>query len=415
LPTGLRDASQSRQRRAILVVDLILIALAYTLGQAVVSGEEFWISVRVEPLPFAASLGMVVFAVIAGLWLDGGFLGHGAAITQISRALGIAFLLEALLSYGRVSWLLPPAAMLAGSAFCGVLLIAWREFCPLIFPGLRDVQRILFVGAGEVNSELLRHFGTKPKDFKVFGPLADPSQSHEAILSYHPDRVVVEWNAGSPPLSPRELLDLRQSGIELDGAAAAYESTFHRVCTARLDPSRLVFRKLEPRKRNLAWQAIYSNLVGLVLLIGLFPLLVLIWLVLKVTAPRQPAIESSECAGFSHIPFTRLRFQAGSPFGRWLRRIGLGGLPQLFNVVRGEMALVGPEPDRVEFAALLAMRIPYYTHRLSAKPGLTGWAQIHRPGSDMLLRLEFDLYYIREVSPVFDLEVLARTLFGGAF
>ncbi|MGD1096407.1 MAG: sugar transferase [Bryobacteraceae bacterium] len=413
LPTGLRDASQSRQRRAILAVDLILIAIAYSLGQAVVSGEEFWISARVEPLPFVSSLSVVVLAVLAGLWLDTGSPSLGTSFTQISRALGIAFLLEALLSYGRVSWLLPPSAMLVGSAFCGLFLVAWRELCPAIFPGLREARRILFVGAGEINSELLRYFGARPKAFKVLGPLDGAPASREAIERYQPHRVVVEWNAGSPPLSPREMLELRQAGIELDGAVAAYESTFHRVCTARLDPSRMVFRKLEPRKRNLAWQAIYSNLAGLVLLIGLFPLLVLIWLSLKLTAPREPAIESCDCAGFSHIPFVRLRFQARSPLGRLIRRAGLGGLPQLFNVVRGEMALVGPEPDRREFAALLAERIPYYAHRLSAKPGLTGWAQIHRPGLDVLLRLEFDLYYIREVSPGFDLEVLARTLFGG--
>src|SRR5271169_2075246 len=167
LPTGLRDASQSRQRRAILAVDLLLIAIAYSLGQAVVSGEEFWISARVEPLPFVSSLSVVVLAVLAGLWLDTGSPSLGTSFTQISRALGIAFLLEALLSYGRVSWLLPPSAMLVGSTFCGLFLVAWRELCPTIFPALGAAQRILFVGAGDVNSELSRYFEAKPKRFKV--------------------------------------------------------------------------------------------------------------------------------------------------------------------------------------------------------------------------------------------------------
>ncbi len=377
-----------------------------------VSGEEFWISVRVEPLPFAASLAIVTFAVLLGLWPGGGFPGGDAPITQISRALGVGFLLEALLSYGRVPWLIAPQAMLIGSAVCAVILLSWLEASPLVFPAIRAVPRILLVGGGPVTAELAGYFSERPKEFEVVGLLEDRSASREAIDRLQPDRVVVEWNEDDPALSARELLDLRLGGVVLDGAADAYESTFQRVCTARLHPSRFVFGKLEPRRRSLAWQAIYSNLTGLVLLVALLPVLILIWLILKVTSIRQPAIVGYECAGFNQIPFTRLRFQTRSRLGRFLGWIGLAGLPQLLNVVRGEMALVGPEPDRVEFAILMSESVPFYLHRLSAKPGLTGWAQVHRANFDALLRLEFDLYYIRQVSPAFDLEVLGRTFLG---
>jgi lipopolysaccharide/colanic/teichoic acid biosynthesis glycosyltransferase len=407
----LREASQSRRRRATFLIDLVLIVCSYALGQALVSGEEFWITVRVEPLPFAGSLAIVAVAVVLGLWPGGGFPGGDAPVTQISRALGIGFLVEALLSYGRIPWLIAPPAMLLGSALCAVILWLWLKTSPLVFPGIAAIPRILFLGGGPVTSELLRYFIQRPKEFEIVGPLEDQQTSRDAVERLQPDRVVVEWNEESPVLSAHELLTLRLEGIVLDSAADAYELTFQRVCTARLHPSRFVFGKLEPRRRSLAWQAIYSNLTGLVLLVALLPLHILVWLALKITSPSRPAMVGYECVGFNHIPFRRLRFQTRSRLGRWIEWIGLAGLPQLLNVVRGEMALVGPEPDRVEFASAMSERIPFYTHRLCAKPGLTGWAQIHRPGVDTLLRLEFDLYYIRQVSPAFDLEVLGRTLF----
>ena len=166
------------------------------------------------------------------------------------------------------------------------------------------------------------------------------------------------------------------------------------------------------------WNKLYFHialsLAGLALLIALFPLLAIVWLALKITSPGQPAIVASVCVGFNHIPFSRFRFQDRTGFGRWIESIGLSGLPQLLNVVRGEMALVGPEPDRVEFAVAMSERIPFYTHRLGAKPGLTGWAQV-RYGYGATLaeareKLEYDLYYIKHMSFGLDLLIMFETI-----
>lgn len=99
--------------------------------------------------------------------------------------------------------------------------------------------------------------------------------------------------------------------------------------------------------------------------------------------------------------------------GRLLRRLRLDELPQLLNVLRGEMSLVGPRPERPEFVAELAAKIPYYTFRLAVPPGLTGWAQVHVPYAATVdehrRKLEFDLYFIRERSVGLYLLVLLRT------
>ncbi|MGO8951254.1 MAG: sugar transferase [Ktedonobacterales bacterium] len=100
--------------------------------------------------------------------------------------------------------------------------------------------------------------------------------------------------------------------------------------------------------------------------------------------------------------------------GRWLRKTRLDELPQLLNVLRGEMSIVGPRPERPEFVNMLAGKIPFYRARLAAKPGLTGWAQVnYRYGStteDALRKLQYDLYYIRHQSLPLDLMVIVKTV-----
>jgi lipopolysaccharide/colanic/teichoic acid biosynthesis glycosyltransferase len=100
--------------------------------------------------------------------------------------------------------------------------------------------------------------------------------------------------------------------------------------------------------------------------------------------------------------------------GRFIRRTRLDELPQLFNVLSGDMSLVGPRPERPNFVADLAAQIPYYGQRHIVKPGITGWAQINYPYGntveDALKKLQYDLFYIKNQSVVFDLSILFNTV-----
>jgi len=103
-----------------------------------------------------------------------------------------------------------------------------------------------------------------------------------------------------------------------------------------------------------------------------------------------------------------------TPLGRFLRRYRLDQLPQLINVIRGEMCLVGPRPEQPAIAARLEKEIPFYRERENVAPGITGWAQIRHPYGatveDARYKLEFDLYYIKNLSLALDLRILLRTL-----
>jgi lipopolysaccharide/colanic/teichoic acid biosynthesis glycosyltransferase len=103
-----------------------------------------------------------------------------------------------------------------------------------------------------------------------------------------------------------------------------------------------------------------------------------------------------------------------TPIGRTLRRLRLNELPQIFNVVRGDMAIVGPRPERPEYVKVFREKIPFYAQRLCVRPGITGWAQINYEHADSvedtIKKLEYDLYYIKYLSQSLDLYIIFQTI-----
>ncbi len=169
---------------------------------------------------------------------------------------------------------------------------------------------------------------------------------------------------------------------------------------------------------------------ALVLLVALSPLLALLALAVRVTS-KGPVLYRQERMGLDGTPFRMLKLRTMrvdaeeatgpvfarpgdprvTPLGRVLRRLSLDELPQLWNVLRGEMSLVGPRPERGPFIAEFRQRMPGYMLRHSVKAGMTGWAQVHglRGGSSLEQRLRYDLEYIDRWSLLLDLEILGRT------
>lgn len=169
--------------------------------------------------------------------------------------------------------------------------------------------------------------------------------------------------------------------------------------------------------------------VGLLLFGLLWPL---VWLGNRLTSPG-PMLYRQARVGQGGRSFTVLKFRSMyvdaeekgavwatrddervTPVGRVLRKSHLDELPQVFNVLRGEMSLVGPRPERPEFVQGLSREIPFYRARHCVKPGITGWAQIHQDYGDSVERakekLEYDLYYVKKASPLLDVMIILQTL-----
>jgi len=388
---------------------MILVAASFTAAQVLTLRDDFWLNIQADPLSSLGSLAFVFACVTICLEVGDPQQWDSMMdrLRQISLALGVGFLIEAFLSYARIGTL-SPQAMLAGSAICVLSLTAWYWIFGMVMPSSRAPLKVFLLAADPIFETLARSQALRGHRFQIFGPVEDPAALVAAIKEHPPDYIVV-------PEAKRELpttllLELRAGGVAIESDAEFYESALERVSARHLRPPRFLFGELTPNRQNLAIQAVYSNLAVLVLLIVALPLLLLLIIALKITAPSQPVFQRWRCAGFNSVPFTLLRFNSRSMLGRLLRRLRLEGLPQLVNVVRGEMSLVGPRPKRLEFAKELARRIPYYAERLTVRPGLTGWAQVHFPRGDALLELEYDLYYTANLSPGFDLRIIIRSL-----
>jgi lipopolysaccharide/colanic/teichoic acid biosynthesis glycosyltransferase len=175
---------------------------------------------------------------------------------------------------------------------------------------------------------------------------------------------------------------------------------------------------------------VFDCLLAAACLILLAPLLLLIAAVILVTSGR-PILFSQQRVGCGGARFRLYKFRtldrsaaargdeewavdAPTPLSAFLRFTGFDELPQLFNVLRGDMSLVGPRPERPYFAARFERELPAYAKRHRLRPGITGWAQVNgwRGNTSIARRLEHDLYYLEHRSLAFDLRILAATCTG---
>jgi exopolysaccharide biosynthesis polyprenyl glycosylphosphotransferase len=250
----------------------------------------------------------------------------------------------------------------------------------------------------------------------------------------HPKRIVVGLRERRSNLPVTQLLELRLSGIHIEDAMSTYEMAFERISTNELRPSQLIFSsgELGPNRTGVLLQYLYSMVIAAFSVIAAAPIMLLVAALVKLTSPG-PALLRQQRVGKNNRVFTLYKFrsmvqdaeaQSGAvwaqpndprvtPLGHWLRKLRLDELPQLFNVLKGDMSIVGPRPERPEFVADLEKRIPYYRQRHCIKPGITGWAQIkHKYGdtiADTVLKLEYDLYYIKNLAPALDAVIIFHT------
>jgi lipopolysaccharide/colanic/teichoic acid biosynthesis glycosyltransferase len=179
-------------------------------------------------------------------------------------------------------------------------------------------------------------------------------------------------------------------------------------------------------------KVIADRIVGFVLLILFAPVILTVMIVVKLTS-RGPALYSQRRVGLEGVPFVIYKIRTMvdecerlsgpqwstsgdtrvTPVGQFFRRSHLDELPQLVNVVRGEMSLVGPRPERPELIPSIEREIPHYRERLAVRPGVTGLAQVHLPPDmdygSVERKLRFDLYYVERMSFLLDLQILVAT------
>lgn len=298
----------------------------------------------------------------------------------------------------------------------------------------------LVVGTHAVADAIRRLLESHPMVHQFAGFVAsaqDTSESASGVVGAIADlpRLVEKHRAGcvvlaaeTPSLTPAQAEDLTRlkfSGVAVLDAPQFYMRVAEALPIDFLNESWLLFAEgfeLLQAKVARRIKRIADIALALIALLLALPLTLLIAVIIKVNS-RGPVFFGQPRVGWLERPFRQLRFRctpAGAPpesaptwAGRWLRRLHLEDVPQIVNVLKGEMSFVGPRPEHPQVVEQLKAALPFYHLRYYVPPGITGWAQITEPSQEPRERarekLERDLYYIMNASIWLDLRILLQT------
>jgi sugar transferase (PEP-CTERM system associated) len=376
--------------------------------------------------------------------------------TRLMRAIGATSLI-----LGIAYWLFPllvveQGVFLMTAALAIVTVMAWRSTFDVITSRLMPRERLLLVGTSPAAIVLARELFERRQELGVdIVGFVDPDPSRVGAPVINPgvvgtiddipgltsrmrvDRVVVSLSDGRGKLPMESLLDVRlRSGVLFDHLASVYEEYTGKIALENLRPSWLVFSTGFRKSRLLSIVKrafdVTAAVCGLILSL---PLTIISAIVVKLESPRDPVLYHQERVGLNGATFTIHKFRtmksdaeaATGPVwsagdsdpritrvGRIMRKTRLDEIPQLVNVLVGQMSLIGPRPERPAFVEQLTQQIPFYGQRHVVKPGVTGWAQVRysygASVEDAIEKMQYDLYYVKHMSLMFDLMIALETI-----
>lgn len=372
-------------------------------------------------------------------------------LARLMLAIGTACLALAVLYFAAPDHSLGRGiAVLAAPVTFG-LLLGWRLILGHKGIQLSEPQRVLVAGTGAPGIALVREIIARPElNLKVVGFLDEHGENigkslvnpgiigavaavQEIAKRERVDRVILALaeRRGNTPV--RDLLDLKFAGIGVEDVHSVWEEISGRIHLQHLSPSWLIlsdgFRK--PRLL-LAVKRTFDFVAALVGVILGAPIMIVTAIAIWIE-DGGPVLFRQERTGMSEKPFQILKFrsmrqdaEAGGAqwagdgdqritrVGSLIRKLRIDEFPQFINILRGEMSLVGPRPERPVFCELLEREIPLYLQRHSVRPGITGWAQVkYQYGASIeesKIKLEYDLFYIKHMSVLLDLLIAFETI-----
>jgi sugar transferase (PEP-CTERM system associated) len=429
---------------AVLVVSGFLLAVFLSTGTA----EDSRIYLLYENGANRIALVVLVFLLLMyyfDLYNTSVLTNRREVLTRLVGVLGCTFVALAALYYTF------PAASLGGTVlWSGVIIIAvvvplWRSCFFMLNSSDRFAERIVIYGDGPLASPLMDSIACRPElGLRVAGYVGNDPQI-AAIPSVPQDeiekfvrregvhRIIVTMADRRGKLPVGDLLKLKAGGVQIQDGPEYYETVTGKIPLESLRLSWLLFSPgFHVRAPLRLYKRMFSLIFGSIALIVASPLMALAAVAIKLDS-RGPALFRQPRVGEQGKLFTVYKFRSmydGSDkgilhpaqhddprvtrVGKWLRRSRLDELPQLFNVMKGDMAFVGPRPMTPKDEEECVAQIPYYRERWLVKPGATGWAQINRGYNatvdDHKEKLAYDLFYIKNVSVGLDTYILFSTL-----
>jgi sugar transferase (PEP-CTERM system associated) len=373
---------------------------------------------------------------------------------RLLQALGVSAILLA-----GVYFIFPNVIIGEGIFFVSItililFIVSWRVAYTFILNRGLFNQRIIILGSSDAAKEIAKEIKDK-KDcgYEIaavvsknlwadswcsdsFGLICQSSYQNicEIAAQMRVKKIVVALKEKRGAFPIKELLQCRVDGIDIIDGNSFYEMLTGKLIVEQINPAWLIFSQGFQKSRS---QRFLKRIIDLILsfsmLTILSPLITVVAIIIKIDS-KGPIIFSQERVGQKHKPYMVHKFRSMrsdaeketgpvwakdnddriTRVGRFLRKWRIDELPQLWNVLKGEMSFVGPRPEREHFVKQLMEIIPYYGERFSVKPGLSGWAQVsYGYGAsirDAIEKLNYDLFYIKNMSILMDMMIVARTI-----
>jgi sugar transferase (PEP-CTERM system associated) len=369
------------------------------------------------------------------------------ALASTSFALAVLYFWLPDLMVGRGVFLIAAVLMIT-------IVVGWRLSFEWLSGRVGPRERLLLVGTSPAAVDLARELYDHRHELGVeIAGFIDPDPARVGTSLLNPgivgtiddiprivrasgvDRVVVSLGDARGTLPMDKLLEMKLEGVSFDHLASVYEQYTGKIAVENLRPSWLIFSDGFRKSRFLGAMKRAMDIacasLGLVLAA---PLIAMATVAIRLTSPGPVLYHQTRVGKNGHV-FTVHKFRSMAvdaeaatgpvwaskdgdprvtPIGAFLRRSRLDEVPQLWNVLKGDMSFVGPRPERPEFVDELTQQIRFYGQRHIVRPGLTGWAQVRytygATTEDALQKLQYDLYYIKNLSIALDLFIIFETV-----
>jgi sugar transferase (PEP-CTERM system associated) len=377
---------------------------------------------------------------------------------RMVQALGTQSVILSMFYYVYPHLRLGRGIFLLGFSVVAIMLFLWRRLFLMMNLLPQFAERTLIFGDGPLATSVSRELTTRPElGLNVVGHILETNYENDptvvedddnrrkafiavqeslsyAVRTLRVNRIIITMGDRRGKMPVELLLSLKSRGVIIQDGPDVYEAVTGKVPVEALSLAWLLFSPgFRVSKFLLFYKRLASLIVSVVGLLLSLPLLPFVALAVKLSSPG-PLLYRQKRAGCDGVVFDcykvrtmRADAEADSGptwasdddpritmVGRFLRKSRIDEIPQLWNVLRGDMSLVGPRPERPEFVEMLSREIPHYHLRHTIRPGITGWAQVrYKYGSsveDAREKLRYDLFYVKHISPGLDLLIVSHTL-----
>ena len=432
----------------LLAGEALIVGTSFLLGMALQHRENLYVALNYEG-GYLRILLITLIVLLFSHWFDlydpNHFDERGELYFRVLLVPGILAVMLAAAGYMFPRSLAGDNSSLLGLVILTGAMFGWRAAYGWLAqrPYLRE--RVYVLGAGERAQRLVNGLRVRSElGIEVVGwsGNVDGAMTRDAVASHLMEliqqqrvhRVIVAMPDRRGTLPVQELLQLRLNGIKIEEATSWLERMSGRIEVEQLYPSWLIFAEGFRFSSSLrVVRRVLSIVVAAILLLLVLPVVPIVLLLIILDSPG-PVLYRQQRMGRGGTIFTCFKFRtmrrdaeadSGATWatdddpritriGRFLRASRLDEIPQLWCVLKGDMAFVGPRPERPEFVEWLTREIPYYPVRLAVRPGITGWAQVrYKYGNtleDAREKLQYDLYYIKNGSLGLDLLIMFETI-----